>query len=83
MQIVQYALIEIVHEFYAQSVIALCTVILIKFILLICIIEFNKIVSHCGNIYMKQALKEIEMIQRQTQGRIQREARAPPPRPWP
>jgi len=26
MQIIQYALIEIVHEFYAQSEIALCTV---------------------------------------------------------
>jgi len=47
MQIIQYALIEIVHEFYAQSVIALCIVIL-KFILLIYIIELNKIASHCG-----------------------------------
>jgi len=31
MQITQYAIIEIVHEFYAQSVIALCTVILKSF----------------------------------------------------
>jgi len=34
MQIIQYALIEIVHKFYTQSVIALCTAIL-KFMLLI------------------------------------------------
>jgi len=43
-------LIEIFHEFYGQSVIVLCTVSL-KFILMIYIIELNKIVSHCGNIY--------------------------------
>jgi len=49
MQIIQYTLIEIVHEFYAQSVITLCTVILN--ILLIYIIELNKIASHCGNLY--------------------------------
>jgi len=53
MQIIQYTLIDIVHEFYVQSVIALCTVIL-KFILLIYIIELNKIASHCIATYMKQ-----------------------------
>jgi len=41
---------EIVHDFYVQSVIALCTAIL-EFILLIYIIELNKITSHCRNIY--------------------------------
>jgi len=43
MQITQY---EIGHEFYAQSVISLCTVMLV-----ILLIELNKIANHCGSIY--------------------------------
>jgi len=60
MQIIQYTLIEIVHEFYAQSVIALCTAIL-KFILLIYIVELNKIASHCDNIIVTELWKITHM----------------------